>query len=149
MKIFDKNKTYIISPENRIYEYLLLSQYIFNQKKVYFCSDLNSINHTNNQVLVDLKFIKKFNEYKFRDYSSKIIIILWNSYQDYLKNEKHLNDLKKKFSNLILLSPSNFSFEKNIFFPLDNLILNNENDLVEINTPAGVKNFEIKDVKYV
>ena len=95
MKIFDKNKTYIISPENRIYEYLLLSQYIFNQKKVYFCSDLNSINYTNNQVIVDLKFIKKFNEYKFRDYSSKIIVILWNSYQDYLKNEKDLNDLKK------------------------------------------------------
>jgi len=25
----------------------------------------------------------------------------------------------------------------------------NKNDLVEINTPAGIKNFEIKDVKYV
>ena len=25
----------------------------------------------------------------------------------------------------------------------------NKNDLVEIKTPAGVKNFEIKDVKYV
>ena len=29
------------------------------------------------------------------------------------------------------------------------LIGRNKNDLVEINTPAGVKNFEIKDVKYV
>ena len=29
------------------------------------------------------------------------------------------------------------------------LIGKNKNDLVEINTPAGVKNFEIKDVKYV
>ena len=28
------------------------------------------------------------------------------------------------------------------------LIGKNKNDLVEINTPAGVKNFEIKDVKY-
>jgi transcription elongation factor GreA len=29
------------------------------------------------------------------------------------------------------------------------LIGKNKNDLVEIKTPAGVKNFEIKDVKYV
>ena len=29
------------------------------------------------------------------------------------------------------------------------LIGNNKNDLVEIKTPAGVKNFEIKDVKYI
>ena len=29
------------------------------------------------------------------------------------------------------------------------LIGKNKNDLVEINTPAGVRNFEIKDVKYV
>jgi transcription elongation factor GreA len=29
------------------------------------------------------------------------------------------------------------------------LIGRNKNDLVEIKTPVGVKNFEIKDVKYV
>ena len=29
------------------------------------------------------------------------------------------------------------------------LIGKNKNDLVEITTPAGVKNFEIKDVKYI
>ena len=29
------------------------------------------------------------------------------------------------------------------------LIGKNKNDLVEINTPTGVKNFEIKDVKYI
>ena len=29
------------------------------------------------------------------------------------------------------------------------LIGKNKNDLVEIKTPAGVKNFEIKDVKYI
>ena len=29
------------------------------------------------------------------------------------------------------------------------LIGKNKNDLVEIKTPVGVKNFEIKDVKYV
>jgi transcription elongation factor GreA len=29
------------------------------------------------------------------------------------------------------------------------LIGKNKNDLVEIKTPAGIKNFEIKDVKYV
>ena len=29
------------------------------------------------------------------------------------------------------------------------LIGKNKNDFVEINTPAGVKNFEIKNVKYI
>ena len=29
------------------------------------------------------------------------------------------------------------------------LIGKNKNDFVEINTPAGLKNFEIKDVKYI
>ena len=29
------------------------------------------------------------------------------------------------------------------------LIGKNKSDLVEINTPAGIKNFEIKDVKYI
>ena len=29
------------------------------------------------------------------------------------------------------------------------LIGKNKNDLVEINTPSGIKNFEIKDVKYI
>ena len=42
--------------------------------------------------------------------------------------------------------------EKLIYFksPIGKgLIGKNKNELVEINTPAGVKNFEIKDVKYV
>jgi transcription elongation factor GreA len=41
---------------------------------------------------------------------------------------------------------------KLIYFksPIGNgLIGKNKNDLVEINTPAGTKNFEIKDVKYI
>jgi len=29
------------------------------------------------------------------------------------------------------------------------LIGKNKSDLVEINTPSGVKNFDIKDVKYI
>ena len=29
------------------------------------------------------------------------------------------------------------------------LIGKNKNDLVEISTPAGIKNFEVKDVKYI
>ena len=29
------------------------------------------------------------------------------------------------------------------------LIGKNKNDLVEITTPSGIKNFEIKDVKYI
>ena len=42
--------------------------------------------------------------------------------------------------------------EKLIFFqsPIGKgLIGKSKNDLVEINTPAGVKNFEIKDVRYI
>ena len=42
--------------------------------------------------------------------------------------------------------------QKLIFFqsPIGKgLIGKNKNDLVEIKTPAGVKNFEIKDVKYI
>ena len=65
MKIFEKNETYIISPENRVYEYLLFSQIFFNQKKVYFCSDLNIIDNADNQIIVDLKNIEKFNKHKF------------------------------------------------------------------------------------
>ena len=69
---------------------------------------------------------------------------MWNGYRDYLKNKKQLIDLKKKFSNLILLSTSNFSFEKNISFPLDNLNLNSENNLVEINGINYMKKFKYK-----
>ena len=43
MKIFDKEETYILSPENRVYEYLLFSQYIFNQKKVHFGARLKML----------------------------------------------------------------------------------------------------------
>ena len=42
--------------------------------------------------------------------------------------------------------------QKLIYFksPIGNgLIGKNKNDLVEIKTPAGIKNFEIKDVKYI
>tara|TARA_B100001057_G_scaffold488194_1_gene572157 strand:- start:1310 stop:1786 length:477 start_codon:yes stop_codon:yes gene_type:complete len=42
--------------------------------------------------------------------------------------------------------------EKLIYFqsPIGKgLIGKNKNDLVEINTPAGIKNFEIKDVEYI
>ena len=42
--------------------------------------------------------------------------------------------------------------QKVIFFksPIGKgLIAKNKSDLVEINTPSGVKNFEIKDVKYI
>ena len=45
-------------------------------------------------------------------------------------------DLKKKF--IYFQSPIG-----------KGLIGKNKNDLVEINTPAGTKNFEIKDVKYI
>ena len=45
-------------------------------------------------------------------------------------------DLKKKF--IYFQSPIG-----------KGLIGKNKNDLVEINTPAGIKNFEIKDVKYI
>ena len=55
---------------------------------------------------------------------------------DYKIVGKDEADLKKKF--LYFQSPIG-----------KGLIGKNKNDLVEINTPAGVKNFEIKDVKYI
>jgi len=55
------------------------------------------------------------------------------SYQIVGKDE---SDLKKKF----------FYFQSPIG---KGLIGKNKNDLVEIKTPAGVKNFEIKNVKYI
>ena len=55
---------------------------------------------------------------------------------DYKIVGKDEADLKKKF--LYFQSPIG-----------KGLIGKNKNDLVEINTPAGVKNFEIKDVKYL
>ena len=55
---------------------------------------------------------------------------------DYKIGGKHESDLKKKL----------------IFFksPIGKgLISKNKGDIVEINTPAGIKKFEIKDVKYI
>ena len=55
------------------------------------------------------------------------------SYKIVCKNEA---DIKQKL--LYFLSPIG-----------KGLIGKNKSDLVEINTPAGIKNFEIKDVKYI
>ena len=143
MKIFDKNESYIISPDNRIYEYLLYSDFVFDQKKIFFCNDFSKIDKENNQVILDLKYLEKFNDYKFQNYSLNIIIILWNAYIDYLINEKQIKILKEKFKNLKILSPSNFSFEKNYFLPLDNLHLANKSTLNEI---KGIN--YLKKIKY-
>ena len=73
------------------------------------------------------------------------VIFVSTVYLEYLNNGEKINykivgrveaDLKKKL----------------IFFqsPIGKgLIGKNKSDLVEINTPSGVKNFEIKDVKYI
>ena len=60
-------------------------------------------------------------------------------------------DTKEKISYKIVEKMSRSS-KKLIYFqsPIGKgLIGKNKNDLVEIKTPAGNKNFEIKDVKYI
>jgi len=61
-------------------------------------------------------------------------------------------DTEEKISYKIVGKDEADLKKKLIFFqsPIGRgLIGKNKNDLVEIKTPAGVKNFEIKDVKYV
>jgi len=61
-------------------------------------------------------------------------------------------DTKEKITYKIVGKDEADLQKKLIFFqsPIGGgLIGKNKNDLVEIKTPAGVKNFEIKDVKYV
>ena len=66
----------------------------------------------------------------------------------YLKNL----DTKEKINYKIVGKDEADLKQKLIFFqsPIGKgLIGKNKSDLVEINTPSGVKNFEIKDVKYI
>ena len=65
-----------------------------------------------------------------------------------------LLDLEKKEKKIYkIVGKDEADIKKNyIYFrsPIGKgLIGKNKSDLVEINTPAGVKNFEIKDVKYI
>jgi len=144
MKIFDKNESYIISPDNRIYEYLLYSDFVFDQKKIFFCNDFSKIDKENNQVILDLKYLEKFNDYKFQNYSLNIIIILWNAYIDYLINEKQIKILKEKFKNLKILSLSNLNFERDFSLSLDNLHITNKNTLNEIKGISYLKKIKYK-----
>ena len=61
-------------------------------------------------------------------------------------------DTKKEISYR-LVGQDEADISKNLIFyksPIGRaLIGKNKNDLVEIKTPAGIKNFEIKDVKYI
>ena len=61
-------------------------------------------------------------------------------------------DTKQKINYKIVGKDEADLKQKRIYFqsPIGKgLIGKNKNDLVEISTPAGVKNFEIKDVKYI
>ena len=61
-------------------------------------------------------------------------------------------DTKEKITYKIVGKDEADLQKKLIFFqsPIGRgLIGKNKNELVEIKTPAGIKNFEIKDVKYV
>ena len=61
-------------------------------------------------------------------------------------------DSNEKFTYKIV-GKDEADLKKNLIFfqsPIGKgLIGKNKNDLVEITTPAGIKNFEIKDVKYI
>ena len=72
MKLNKKKASFIICPENRIYEYLLLSGHIFNQTKVTFVNNLKKINIKNYQIFVDIRFIDEFIKHDFIFFSFKI-----------------------------------------------------------------------------
>ena len=75
----------------------------------------------------------------------------FNIYKDGGNVETKGKELKKE--ELLKLAKDEADLKNKLIFfqsPIGKgLIGKNKNDLVEINTPAGIKNFEIKDVKYI
>ena len=49
-----KNKSYILSPDNRVYNYILFCDFIFNQKKIFF-KNLDQVDKKDIQIILDLK----------------------------------------------------------------------------------------------
>jgi hypothetical protein len=133
MKLNKKKESFIICPENRIYEYLLLSGHIFNQTKVTFVNNLKKINIKNYQIFVDIRFIDEFIKHDFISKPSDVFCFLWNAHIDYLINEKKLILAKKKFNNLTLLGSCNLPIKNKSYFSLDNFNISKKSTLKEIN----------------
>ena len=139
----DKNESYILSPENRIYDYILFCDFVFNQKKIFFSQRIDIVDKENIQIILDIKYLKKFYDYKFKNNSFEIIIFLWNSQIDYINNQKYIKLLEKKFKNLKLINLSKFSLEKNSFLSLDDFLLYEKGTLNKI---EGIS--YLKKIKY-
>ena len=143
MELIRKKESFVICPENRIYDYILFCDFVFNQKKVFFSKNLNIFDKKDIQIILDLKYLKKFYNYKFKFNSFEIIIFLWNSQIDYINNQKYIKLLKKKFKNLKLINLSKFSLEKNNFLSLDDFSLSETGTLNKI---QGIS--YLKKIKY-
>ena len=55
----------------------------------------------------------------------------------------------QNYELMLLLNPNTMDEVDEFLDDLKKIIQENKGDLVEITTPSGKKNFEIKDVKYV
>lgn len=133
MKLNKKKESFIICPENRIYEYLLLTGHIFNQTKVTFVNNFKKINIKNYQIFVDIRFVDEFIKYDFIFKPSDVFCILWNNHNDYLINEKKLILAKKKFNNFTLLGSCNLQIKNKSYSSIDNYSISKKSTLEEIN----------------
>ena len=94
MSIGTEDNNFIVSPDNRVYEYLLLCDFIFKKKTIFFTTDLNKLDINNSTIFLDVKYLEKFNKYKFKNNNFEIYIFLWNSNIDYLNFENQINCLR-------------------------------------------------------
>ena len=133
MVLIKKKESFIICPENRIYEYLLLSGHIFNQTKVTFVNNFKKIDCKDCQIFVDIRFVDEFIKYDFTYKPSDVFCILWNSQNDYLINEQKLILAKKKFNNFTLLGACNLLIKNKSYFSIGKIKISNKSTLKEIN----------------
>ena len=144
MDLIKKKESHIVCPENRIYEYLLFSDYIFNQSKVTFSNDFKKIDKKNVQIFLDIKFINQFLNYDFQNIPSEIFCILWNGHIDFLINEEKLILAKKKFNKFTLLGPCNLLIKNKKYLTLNSFQVSHNSILRDI---KGIN--LIKKIKYI
>lgn len=125
LKSIKIKESFIICPKNRVYEYLLFSDYIFKQTKINFFNEFKEVDNQSNDFFIDIKYLDKFIDYKFKYKPNSIICILWNGNIDYLINEKKITNAKKKFKKLILLGPCNLLNEGKKYTSLDKFEITN------------------------
>ena len=144
MSIVTKDTNFIVSPDNRIYEYLLFCDFVFKKKTIFFTKDLNKLDINNSTIFLDVKYLKKFNKYQFKNNNFEIYIFLWNSNIDYLNFENEINLIKKKFINLKIIFLSNFNIQKNKYLLLDDFPLSKSGYLKNIKGISYLKKIKYK-----